>query len=319
MRKFFRNKLYNNNIMSSRSLAAARARRAGENSPPVSGNRPITSIGSQAAFAQQMPQGMGYNMPPPPNNVRTAKAMQSPQSQQINKQPPQHNQKQHNQQQFNQQQQQLNPHGLPFNKLSISDAIGLITLRLGRVEQWIMDTDQSDEDDNHLSSEGINIPDGHKVIDNAILTTIINRLDSLEKNGGQALQSEEVVKLIEDVKSLTEQFKRMGDDVSKHTIELAKNTEQVYRCYRELTETKDILKSFMVKYDMFAQETTQNFSDYEVALGDLEKRLPVEPELECNNNDGDQIGTSLSDIDGENNIIMTVDLKNIIKEELAKS
>jgi hypothetical protein len=302
--------------MSSRSLAAARARRAGENAPPVSGNRPVTSIGSQAAFAQQMPQGMGYNMPPPPNNVRTARAMQPPQNQQFNKQP---------QQYFEQQNQQphLHPNGLPFNKLSVSDAIGLITLRLGRVEQWIMDTDQENESAPRFSSDGANIPDGHKVIDSATLTTIINRLDSLEKNGGPGSQSEDVVKLIEDVKYLTEQFKRMGDDVSKHTIELAKNTEQVFRFNRELTETKDILKSFMVKYDMFTQETTQNFSDYEVALGDLEKRLPSEVETEHEGNniadiDADHTGTSLSDIDGEN-IIMTVDLKNIIKEELAKT
>jgi hypothetical protein len=295
--------------MSSRSLAAARARRAGENAPPVSGNRPVTSIGSQAAFAQQMPQGMGYNMPPPPNNVRTARAMQPPQNQQYNKQP-----------QY-QQEQKLNPNGLPFNKLSISDAIGLVTLRLGRVEQWIIDTDHENEMASKSGGEGFNIPDGHKVIDNATLTTIINRLNSLEKNGGSNAPSEDVTKLIEDVKTLSDQFKRMSDDVSKHTIELAKNTEQVFRFNRELTETKDILKSFMVKYDMFAQETTQNFSDYEVALGDLERRLPAD-QSEGNNMadiDRDQTGTSLSDIDGENNIIMTVDLKNIIKEELAKN
>jgi hypothetical protein len=304
--------------MSSRSLAAARARRAGENAPPVSGNRPVTSIGSQAAFAQQMPQGMGYNMPPPPNNVRSSRAIQ----------PPQQN-KQSQQQYFDQrqqknQQQQLNPNGLPFNKLSISDAIGLITLRLGRVEQWIIETDHENEVNPPSSGGGSNIPDGHKVIDNATLTTIVNRLDSLEKNGGTSAPSEDITKLIEDIKTLTEQFKRMSDDVNRHNIELSKNTEQVFRFNRELTETKDILKSFMVKYDMFTQETTQNFSDYEVALGDLERRLPPENESECNNIadiDTDQIGTNLSDIDGDNNIPigMTVDLKNMIKEELAKN
>lgn len=315
--------------MSSRSLAAARARRAGENAPPVSGNRPVTSIGSQAAFAQQMPSHMSYNMPPPPNNVRTARAMQ-PSNQQYqqynNKQPPQQYQQyydQHQQQQH--QQHQHNQQGsLPFSKLSISDAIGLITLRLGRVEQWVIDTEHENESGSKSVLEGGSVPDGHKIIDNATLTTIINRLDSLEKNGGPGAPSEDITKLIEDVKSLTEQFKRMGDDVSRHNIELAKNTEQVFRFNRELTETKDILKSFMVKYDMFAQETAQNFSDYEVALGDLEKRLPAEPELEGNNIsdiDSDQIGTSLNDIDGENNIPlgMTADLKNIIKQELANS
>ena len=303
---------------SSRSLAAARARRAGENVPPVSGNRPVTSIGSQAAFAQQMPQGINYNMPPPPNNVRTARYMQ-----------PQANQpQQHINQPFNkqvQQNQQLQQNGLPFNKLSISDAIGLITLRLGRVEQWIIDTDYENEKSPNSSGDRPNIPEGHKIIDNATLTTIINRLDLLEKSEGPTSQSEHITKLMDDVKTLNEQFKRMSDDVSKHTIELAKNTEQVFRFNRELTETKDILKSFMVKYDLFTQETNQNFADYEVALGDLERRLPSEiisDTVENINADIDtyQLGTSLNDIDEDNNnIIMTVDLKNIIKEELAKS
>ena len=241
--------------MSSRSLAAARARRAGDNAPPVSGNRPITSIGSQAAFAQP-PPGMGYNMPPLPNNVRTAKAMQQPQ-QNIERQPAQNS--------------------LPFNKLSISDAVGLITLRLGRVEQWIIETDHEGDTKQSVSGDLSGIPSNHKVIDNSVLTTIINRLDSLEKNDTSS-SPEEFTKLSEEVRTLTEQFKRMSDDVTKHNIELAKCSEQVLRFNRELTETKDILKSFMVKYDMFNEEITQNFSDYETALTDLEKRLPVEEE-----------------------------------------
>ena len=49
-------------IMSSRSLAAARSRRAGDNIPPVSGTRPGTSIGSQAAFVQQMPPQQYQNI-----------------------------------------------------------------------------------------------------------------------------------------------------------------------------------------------------------------------------------------------------------------
>ena len=276
--------------MSSRSLAAARARRAGDNAPPVSGNRPITSIGSQAAFAQP-PPGMGYNMPPPPNNVRTAKAMQQPQ--QNNERQPAQN-------------------SLPFNKLSISDAVGLITLRLGRVEQWIIETDHEEDTKQSVTGDFSGIPSNHKVIDNSVLTTIINRLDSLEKNGtSSSSSSEEFTKLSEDVKTLTEQFKRMSDDVSKHNIDIAKCSEQVLRFNRELTETKDILKSFMVKYDMFNQEITQNFSDYETALTDLEKRLPVEENLESKEQQEEETT--------ENNDNMSVDLKNVIEQELANS
>ena len=301
--------------MSSRSLAAARARRAGENAPPVSGNRPVTSIGSQAAFAQQMPQGMGYNMPPPPNNVRTARAMPPPQQQQSVRQPPPQYQQFYDQQQQNNQQQS---NGLPFQKLSISDAIGLITLRLGRVEQWIIDTDHEERVTNTSG-----IPDNHKVIDNSVLTSMLNRLDAIEKNGTSSTSSDEINKLSEELKALTEQFKRMSDDVTKHTLELAKNTEQVFRFNRELTETKDILKSFMVKYDMFTQETSQNFTDYELALSDLEKRLPVESEvIETQQTEQteveENIENNINDIDGENNnIIMSVDLKNMIKQELS--
>jgi hypothetical protein len=297
--------------MSSRSLAAARARRAGENAPPVSGNRPVTSIGSQAAFAQQMPSNMGYNMPPPPNNVRTTRPMQQP-PQQLGKSLPQQYQQFYEQPQPQQQQQS---NGSPFQKLSVSDAIGLITLRLGRVEQWIIETDHEEESKPSSSTDLSGIPDNHKIIDNSVLNSIINRLNSLEKNGtiNSTSQPEETNNLSEEIKTLNEQFKRMGEDVSKHTIELAKNTEQVFRFNRELTETKDILKSFMVKYDMFATEVTQNFTDYETALGELEKRLAPE-QVEKSINDIDEVlemtennSDTKSNNDGDNTII-SVDL-----------
>jgi len=290
--------------MSSRSLAAARARRSGENPPPVSGNRPITSIGSHAAFSQQMPNGMGYNMPPPTSNIRTTQQSNQTYNKEQKQQP--------------NQQQTKYPNGLPFNKLSISDAIGLVTLRLGRVEQWIIDTDHETELSSKLSVDGDNIPGGHSVVDNATLTNIINRLDSLEKNTGSGIPSTDTAKLIEDV--------------NRHTIELSKNTEQVVRFNRELTETKDLLKSFMAKYDIFTNEISQNFTDYEVALGDLEKRLPsqLQPEANINDSNINDSNTQLPTVDKDevqkdntgnedNNIIMPVDLKNVIKQELAKN
>ena len=316
--------------MSSRSLAAARARRAGDSAPPVSGNRPGTSIGSHAAFSQQQ---MG---PPPPNNVRLARSTQPP---------PQYSQQQQQQQQQNNQyyEQPVNQktNGQPFTKISISDAIGLITLRLGRVEQWIIETDHENENNDSSSSS---IPDNHKIIDSSVLTTIINRLDSLEKNGSSLLSgtgsisNEQIIELKDNVTKLTEQFTNVGDEVTKHRIELAKQTEQVFRFNRELTETKDILKSFMVKYDIFTQEMTNNFSDYETALSELEKRMPVAEEVseeedvnkEGHDNeegeegeDGDEEpteGARISNIDGTTDSkIMSFDLKNIIKQELANA
>jgi hypothetical protein len=302
-----RNQLKNNlalliNKMSSRSLAAARARRAGENAPPVSGNRPITSIGSQAAFVQP---GYQTNMPQPPPNVRVGRGQQ-----------------QNNAYQQVQQSQQQSKNGLPFQKLSVSDAIGLITLRLGRVEQWVIETEHENETKDYTGSG--NIPENSRIIDNSILTTIINRIDSLEKKepAGTSNSSEEITKL-------TEQLTRIGDEGVKHNLAIAKHTEQLFRFERELVETKDILKTFMIKYDLFASETNNRFTDFEYALADLEKVVqpPIETIEETNLSTEEMTGSSMNDIDTNNengsieNIssIMSVDLKNIIKQELAAS
>lgn len=309
--------------MSSRTLAAAKARRAGESAPPVSGNRPVTSIHSQAAFVQQMPPHMSYNMPPPPNNVRVARAMGPP------PQNPSHS-RQPNQQQYYQQQQQQQSYqqqqteNVPFSKLSVSDAIGLLSLRLGRVEQWIIDTDHENEENGHNETEGTtttNVPNNHTIIDNSILNTLINRIDTLEKNPVSSLTTQELNDLREEFKQLKEQFTRMADDVNKHTIEIAKNTEQVFRFNRELTETKDILKSFMVKYDMFSSETAQNFADYETALSDLESRLPEKTaDFETTETQDKNTGSvkETNEPDEDTNVILSYDLKNVIKEELSK-
>jgi hypothetical protein len=278
--------------MSSRSLAAARARRAGENAPPVSGNRPGTSIGSQAAFANQ-----NYQQP---SNIRTSRPGSGQQQQQ-------------QQQQFQQQQQdpQQPKNKLGFNKLSISDAIGLITLRLGRVEQYIIETEHEKDVNGDNSGNS-----GSSSIDSTIFNTIINRLDTIEKKDGTP----------EDVSKLVEQISRIGDEASKHTLAISKHTEQLFRFERELTETKDILKTFMLKYDNFAKETNDRFGDFEFALSEVEKNLPVLTEPL---NDGEPSSTSEENDEGvsenpalaaiETNTIMSAELKNLIKQELTSN
>lgn len=264
--------------MSSRSLAAARARRAGENAPPVSGNRPGTSIGGQAAFANQNFQQ--------PSNVRTSRPgsgqQQDPQQQPQNK--------------------------LGFNKLSISDAIGLITLRLGRVEQYIIETEHEKEVNDNMQSTSTS---GSNSLDTTIVNNIVNRLDSLEKKNGTP----------EDVTKLVEQITRIGDEASKHTLAISKHTEQLFRFERELTETKDILKTFMLKYDSFSRETNDRFNDFEFALSDLEKNLVVstEPTSTTDEQNVDDLSENPALAAIESNTIMSEELKNLIKQELTNN
>jgi len=232
--------------MSSRSLAAARARRAGENAPPVSGNRPGTSINSHAAFA---PQGQ------PPSNVRVSRGPQTQTYQDVR------------------QSQQQAQASLPFSKLSISDAIGLITLRLGRVEQWVMETEHNaDSAEQHSPAES-NLPNNSKVIDISVLTNIVNRLDALEKlGGGGSVSNESVSKLTEEVAKLNQQVTRIGDDGNKQMLAVAKHTEQLFKFERDLVETKDILKTFMLRYDAFVQESAEKFTDFEADLKSMVKQ-----------------------------------------------
>lgn len=277
--------------MSSRSLAAARAKRAGESAPPVSGTRPGTSIGSHAAFAPPAPPG--YQQPP--SNVRAGRG---PPANQPGKQPVQQMQ----------QQQQTASNGAPFTKLSISDAIGLITLRLGKIEQWVYEAEHDGiMNGGGNSFEGSNIPENSRVIDLSVLTSIINRLDSLEKNAPGGATNEETIKLSAEVTKLTEQVTRFSDEGTRHNLAIAKHAEQIFKFDRDLVETKDLLKTFMLKYDSFVSETNERFGDFELALAEVEKGVNASSEL---SDETTAVAESTVEIESD-------DLKSIVKRELA--
>lgn len=85
--------------------------------------------------------------------------------------------------------------GLPFSKLSISDAIGLITLRLGKVESYLIET-QNDPIQGNITSK----PDN--TIDNTLLTSLNRRVEELEKQNKLSLDKMSVE--INEIRSLIE-------------------------------------------------------------------------------------------------------------------
>jgi len=249
-------------MSSSRSIAAARSRRAGESQPPVSGGRPGTSIASHSAFVPQQ-------MQPPSNNVRVGKAA-------INQQ--------------QQQQMQQPSNGMPFSKLSISDAIGLITLRLGRVEQFVIDSENGEiATGSHSES---NIPNNSKIIDSSLLANIINRLDALEKK---------------------------EPSTSSSNI----NNDQVSKIEKDLKETKDLLAHMLFKFELFTKETTDKFNDFEGAITEIEKNMEAPQFTEINDTVSANIDISTEEINVPFNALdfknLAVDLKNLVKQELANS
>ena len=185
-------------MSSSRSIAAARNRRAGEQAPI---SRPGTSISGQPAFSQQQQQKQQQQQ-------QSKRGMTTP-----NSTP-------------NVPVTASNP------KLTISDAIGLITLRLGRVEQIIMETEN-----NGGFTSGSSIPDNTQLVDKSVINSIINRLDSLEKK-------------------------------EKETS----NTQQTIKMESEIRDIKDLLMSQMVKYEKFTLETNKRFEEVDEAFVELEKQ-----------------------------------------------
>jgi hypothetical protein len=186
-------------MSSSRSIAAARNRRAGD-PPSQPQGKPMTSIASQSAFSQSYPsqnyqpqnypsqnyQPQGYapqNYPPsgPGKNARLSKSNQPP--------------------------PQVNSNNLPFTKLSISDAIGLITLRLGRVEQFIIEFEEEGK-----NTGSLNIPDNMRLIDNSVLTNIVNRLDSLEK---KETSNTEIIKMEKELKNNFIQIEELKSEIKE--------------------------------------------------------------------------------------------------------
>ena len=291
--------------MSSRSLAAARAKRAGENAPPVSGNRPGTSIGSHAAFVPQQPPNVRLSRQQPQMQQQMQPQMQQPQ--------------QYNQQSQMQQPQMQTQNTLPFSKLSISDAIGLITLRLGRIEQWVIES-ENDNDNDHGKNQNNTMSENSNSIDNSILTSIVNRLDTIEKKENGTVNDESITNLLEEVNKLSQQITKSDNEISKYNLIINKHTEQLFKFERELVETKDMLKTFMMKYDVFTQETNDKFADYECAISELEKNIQSSGDI-INENVIDNVNLSQIE-DTENNenndnFIISVDLKKIIKQELS--
>jgi hypothetical protein len=300
-------------MSSSRSIAAARARRGNEQAPPVNGQRPVTSIGSQAAFANMQPPAPTNiriaRGPPPQQHANMYQQMPPPPSQMYQQMPP--------------PPQQPTSNGLPFSKLSISDAIGLITLRLGRVEQFIIDLENGEQQNLYTGS---NLPENSKIIDSSVLSTLVSRIDSLEKKDLTHLDEATITKINEDIKTLNEGIKNLNNELVKSNLSNAKHSEQFLRFERDFVENKDILKTLLMKFDQFVIDTNNKFSDFDYAIAEIEKNIPLLNEENVGSNEEnivlheENVGSNeviLNENEQENSVIMSVDLKNMIKQELS--
>jgi hypothetical protein len=164
-------------MSSSRSVAAARARRAGDivQKPPMS-------------VRQQQQQMMGQR--PNPNQRMTAPAAVMPESSEMARRP----------------------------KIEVGTAIGLVTLRLGRLEQFIQQiTENGQLKKDLLAGGGSSLPDNSKVVDNSVFTTLLSRVDGVER---KHMQIETEVKSLKDAfLNLNATVERINREINEKMID----------------------------------------------------------------------------------------------------
>ncbi len=256
-------------MSANRSVQAAQRRRAGGPEPAAPGRGPQPSINSSQMFSGQ---------PQHPANGRLAGQQASLQQQHI-------------QQQRQQQMQQQGGADSSISKISIAQAITLITLRLGKVELQLYElgNQMASGAGHHFSSgaEGIEGAEGMVLIDQSLIDSIMSRLESLEKRsttnvvGGGSSSAE--------VTLLKQQFDAIKPSIAQNTkVATALTKEQkehkllVDTLKSELAETKELLAALQAMsmdnsqkiFELMSGE--QLTTDDNLDEGDLDSELEVE-------------------------------------------
>lgn len=204
-------------MSASRSVAAAQRRRAGPVEPQQQVRGPNTSINSSQVFNQQQTQQMR------PGTTGRLAGQQAAYAQQ-----------QYQQQQIPNQNQKLSQK-TPGSKMSIAQAITLITLRLGRIENKLSELDENPQ--SYINENG-------EVIDSNIIENILQRLDILEQ------QEHPSTDVSLDIQDEILKFKQQLETF-KTSITSVRNSSVVYN--------KDI-KSFKNELDILKNDLFQTKS-----------------------------------------------------------
>ena len=181
-------------MSSSKSIAAARARRSGEQQQQQQ-QRPNTSIASAKAFNPQQPMSQQQQQQMPPQQQRANTA-----------------------------------YGQPGGKISISDAIGLTTIRLGKVEKFI----QQLQEEGGLNSN-FEIPDNAQLIDKSVIANIISRIDSLEKRDGTNM-NEKIGRLETEIRSIRDLLNNTKSSFDNYVQSNEKRFEDIETAFVDLEQ-----------------------------------------------------------------------------------
>jgi hypothetical protein len=219
-----------------RSVQAAQRRRAGptNNEPSIPGRTPQPSINSAQMFANQARTGPGPYIP----TGRLAGQHEAMQQQQM-------------QQQMGQK--QSNDKLSSVSKMTIPQAITLITLRLGALESKLLQMPEN---------SGITINGDDMSVDTSLLQSVMSRLESLEKrsvptSGSVSAPELNLIKQqMETIKQVVLQTKSTTANLVKENILFKSQMDNIKK---ELSESKELLESLQ-KLTLENSDNILNFS-----------------------------------------------------------
>ena len=210
-------------MSANRSVQAAQRRRAGPPEPATPSRGPQPSINSSQMFAAgQQQQRMGPGSGQVSGRLAGQNAALA--------------QKQMMDQMKQSQQQQQQSAGLSnINKMTLPQAITLITLRLGKVETQLFNSLDSG------SNSGFTGDDDHILVDKSVIQSLISRIDALEKKPGVTASSGSGASFNQDIALLKQQFETIKPIVVQSKTANNALKQQIESLKTELVETKELV------------------------------------------------------------------------------
>jgi hypothetical protein len=203
-------------------------------------------------------------------------------------------------------------------KLSISDAIALITLRLGKVET-IVSNYQNEQLQVQVDQNGQPIQNS-KMIDDSVFKSIVSRLDVLEKN--QKVLMENQTSIANTVKSLATSKQGAGQTIIKDVSDekLGQVNESVELLKEEIRQSNNTVFNLQ----SFVQELSQKMVELIMTSDGAEGEQPVQFANEDENAslEEDVNGQTIDqDLEGgeDGDAILELNMKDFIQSELASS
>jgi hypothetical protein len=299
-------------MSANRSVAAAQRRRAGGPEPAAPGRGPQPSINSSQLFSSQS-QGQGQGQGQRSGQVPSGRlAGQHAQLQQ--------------QQMQQQQQQQLDAqqsNGIAgINKMTVPQAVTLITLRLGKLETQMFEMINSGMGAGMGAGMSVDMSNGgHEnmvLVDRDTIDTIVSRLESLEKRSTTAVpsgaSSAETTLLKQQLEAIKPSIAQNTKTVTALTKEQKDHKAQIDKLKSELSEAKEMLTALQT---MSMDNSQKIFDIMSGNSGDI-MLDSNETGLEYVLENCDENGEIDVEVDGEtvDNEVIGTDLKGLIEQEL---